>query len=110
MPKILLLLLIFLSLSTCNKNIPTSKSSAEPGFVVFNIDEKLEQELRAKNVFGPLSPVPLNRLRLVRVKHIGFDDQEPEPKKEGEFLAGMVWEGCLCLSSQREERERELNM
>ncbi|AEE50238.1 M15 family metallopeptidase [Haliscomenobacter hydrossis] len=76
MPKILLLLLIFLSLNTCNKNIPTGKSSAEPGFAVLNIDEKLEQELRAKNVFGPLSPVPLNRLRLVRVKHFGFDDQE----------------------------------
>jgi hypothetical protein len=44
--------------------------------MVADIDKKLEDEMRAKNVFGEHSPIPLRRLKLVYIKHIDFNGNE----------------------------------
>ncbi len=78
MHRIIFFLSFLILLNSCNKNLQPKQPTSEPGFEILPIDEKLQQELQAKNVFGPLAPVPLSRLRLVRVRHIGFDEQ-PHP-------------------------------
>ncbi|MCR9250183.1 MAG: M15 family metallopeptidase, partial [bacterium] len=51
-------------------------AQTESGFMVVDIDQKLEDEMRAKNVFGEHSPIPLERLKLVYIKHIDFNGYE----------------------------------
>jgi len=87
MNKSIFFLLLLLLLNACNKNLQPHQPAEAPGFEVLVIDEKLQKELAAKNVFGPQAPVPLSRLRLVRVRHIGFDERP----HQGEI---MVLDAC----------------
>lgn len=51
-------------------------AQTESGFMVVDIDQKVEDEMRAKNVFGKHSPIPLERLKLVYIKHVDFNGNE----------------------------------
>ena len=56
---------------SCQNNPPE-------GFLILPISEKLAQEMRIKNVFDDRSPVSVDRLRLIRLRYIDFDDQDQE--------------------------------
>lgn len=47
----------------------------QTGFEILTITQSLYDEMISKNVFGANSPVPIDRLKLLKVKHFGFDNR-----------------------------------
>ena len=79
-----IILSLLLLMSAC---IDQPSEQEMEGFEILNIDDSLLDEMIRKGVFGSQSPVLVDRLKLLKVRHYGFDNRE----YEGEL---MVLDAC----------------